>query len=218
MRPFKIGIALFLLLSLNLCVSKRGYVPGIIDRISIPTEGRWHGRNPTRALAVSILPNFCQAGFYSHFCFHSHFSFYRVHTCHGCFSHFNKLNSHVSQWSYQIRVLGGQKIWSIFIVASISIIASKISSYPNTKSAFNKLPFRRIRLKFKATGNFVWMLLTTVSRRNVEQMGQVGQWIFTSGRKQRRKNTKRWDFSKCWLAIAKLKPLSLFISLLLKHA
>ena len=212
MRLFNIGIAVFVLLSVNLCVSKRGYVPGIIDRISIPTEGRWHGRNPTRALAVSILPNFCQAGFYSHFCFHSHFSFYRVHTCHGCFSHFNKLNSHISQWSFQIRVLGGQKLWSIFI------IASKISSYPITKSAFNQLPFRRIRLKFKATGNFVWMLLTTVSRRNVEQMGQVGQWIFTSGRKQRRKNTKRWDFSKCWLAIAKLKPLSLFISLLLKHA
>ena len=41
MRPFKIGIALFLILSLNLCVSKPGYVPGIIDRISIPTEGRW---------------------------------------------------------------------------------------------------------------------------------------------------------------------------------
>ena len=124
MRPFKIGIALFLLLSLNLCVSKPGYVPGIIDRISIPTKGRWHGRNPTRALAVSILPNFCQADFHSHFCLHSHFSFYRVHTCHGFgdFSSFNKLNSH---FRFQIQVLGGQKLWPIFIFLIFSLSLPK---------------------------------------------------------------------------------------------
>ena len=41
---------------LYICRCSHMVMWSIIDHISIPTEGRWHGRNPPRAEAVSILP------------------------------------------------------------------------------------------------------------------------------------------------------------------